>query len=479
MGAQEERQRLELRSISIAALLLLCLGGCSVGRPYQRPDISAADAWHTSAGTQPAAWPSIDWWRTFNSSQLDALIAQAERANFDLAAAVDRMRQADAQTRIAGAALLPSIALGAGVSRDRQSSRTASARESSTTETLQQASINASYEVDFWGKNQAALASAKSTALGSRYDRDTLELSITSSVAATYFQIFALRDRLTVAQNNIASAESVLKILQARLTAGIATALDVAQQETTIATLNAAIPPLEIQLRQNIDALAILLGELPERVDITTGSLAELSLPTITPGIPSELLARRPDVAAAEAQLVAANADVAAARAAFFPSVQLTAQGGIESAALTSLFGPSSTIFTLAASLTQPIFEGGRLRGQYHLSQARYDELAEVYRKAVISAFSDVEDSLIATRQTAEQEQRQQAAVTAARRAYDIATAQLRAGTVDLLAVLTAQSALFNAEDALVQVRLSRLQATVGLFKALGGGWHKPEEIPS
>lgn len=432
-----------------------------------------------SDSAQPSTWPSVDWWHTFDSKQLDELIEQAQRANFDLAAAVARIRQADAQTRIAGAALLPSVALGTDVSRDRQPARTSSIHSSNTTSTLQEASISASYEVDFWGKNQAAVKSARSTALASRYDRDTLELSIDSSVATTYFQILALRDRLDTTKNNIASAENILKILLARLNAGIATALDVAQQETTIATLSATLPALEVQLRQNIDALAILLGELPESFDVTTGTLANVALPPITPGIPSELLTRRPDVASAESQLVAANADVATARAAFFPSVQLTAQGGIESAALSSLFGSGSAIFTLAAGLTQPLFEGGRIKGQYENSQARYDELTQVYKKAVVSAFSDVEDALVATRQTAEQEQRQQEAVTAARRAYDISSAELRAGTVDLLTVLTAQNALFNAEDALVQVRLARLQATVGLIKALGGGWQQTQETSS
>jgi multidrug efflux system outer membrane protein len=466
----------------LAVLLLtgmVAVGGCSTARPYQRPDVLTADAWRMSDSAQASTWPAVDWWHTFESSQLDELITQAQRANFDLAAAVARIRQADAQTRIAGAALLPSVALGTDVSRDRQPARTSSIRGSNTTSTLQEASISASYELDFWGKNQAGVDAARSTALASRYDRDTLELSIDSSIATTYFQILALRDRLDTTKNNIASAESILKILRARLTAGIATALDVAQQETTIATLSATLPALEVQLRQNIDALAILLGELPESFDVTTGTLANVTLPAITPGIPSELLARRPDVAAAESQLVAANADVAAARAAFFPSVQLTVQGGIESAALSSLFGSSSAIFTLAAGLTQPLFEGGRLKGQYQNSQARYDELTQVYKKAVVSAFSDVEDALVATRQTAEQEQRQQDAVTAARHAYDISSAELRAGTVDLLTVLTAQNALFNAEDALVQVRLARLQATVGLIKALGGGWQQTQEISS
>jgi NodT family efflux transporter outer membrane factor (OMF) lipoprotein len=250
--------------------------------------------------------------------------------------------------------------------------------------------------------------------------------------------------------------------------------LDVAQQETAVATLSATVPPLQTELQKNLDALAILVGQLPERFDVSPGTLGDLSMPLVTPGIASELVSRRPDVAEAEAGLVAANADIAAARAAFFPSVQLTVEGGFESAALASSLGPASALFTLAAGVTQPIFAGGRLRGQYRVSQARYDELVQMYRKSVVSAFADVEDALMATRQTGEQEARQAQAAAAARRAHDISVAQLRAGTADQLAVLTAQTALFNAEDALVQVKLARLQATVGLFQALGGGWQTP-----
>jgi outer membrane protein, multidrug efflux system len=452
------------------------LAACSTNPPYQRPAVATADAWRESDSQQPAAWPATDWWTAYGSPQLDALIAQALRENFDLGAAMARMQQADAQVRIAGAALLPSVALGGEVSRERQPP-TRSRSTTSETSTLQQVSLNASYELDFWGKNRAAVTGARATALASRYDRDTVELSITSAVATTYFQILALHDRLVVANGNLTDAQNILTILRARLAAGIATALDVAQQETSVATLNATIPPLETQLQQNIDTLAILVGQLPERFNVGPGTLADLSIPAVASGMPSELVSRRPDVAEAEAQLVAANADIAAARAAFFPSFQLTAEGGFESAALTSSLGPASALFTLAAGVTQPIFEGGRLRGQYHLSQARYAELVQMYRKSVVSAFADVEDALSATRQTTEQEARQHQASAAARRAHDISVAQLRAGTADQLVVLTAQTALFNAEDALVQVKLARLQATVDLFQALGGGWQTPKDV--
>jgi NodT family efflux transporter outer membrane factor (OMF) lipoprotein len=231
------------------------------------------------------------------------------------------------------------------------------------------------------------------------------------------------------------------------------------------------IPPLEQQLRQYVNALAILIGKVPEQVEVAPSTLTALTVPAVAPGLPSELLIRRPDVQEAEAQLVAANANVKAARAAFFPSITLTAEGGFESTMLHTLFNPASALYSVGASITQPIFTGGRLEGTLEQQKARYDELVHDYRKAVISAFSDVENALIAMRKTEEQLRLEEIAVTTARGSYEISVAQLRAGIVDLLTVLNTQSALFQAETTLAQVRLTRTQAIVQLFQALGGGW--------
>jgi multidrug efflux system outer membrane protein len=418
------------------------------------------------------AWPSADWWRGFGSDPLDRYIAQAESANDDLAAAIARVREADAQARIAGAPLLPSIEGTGSVTHQRA----ATPRGKLATDTVYAPGIAASYEIDFWGKNRAALAAAEATATASRYDRATVELSILTGVATTYFTAIETRDRLVVAEDNLASAEEILRGLRLQEKVGTATALDVAQQETTVATLNAVIPPFREQLRQTIDALAILLGENPEALDITSGTLGDFAFPAVAPGLPSELLVRRPDVAAAEAQLQSAHADITVARAAFFPSIQLTGSAGFASTALASAVNPANGIFSLAAGLTQPIFEGGALEGQLELSKATYDELLADYRKAVISAFGNVEDALVAIQQTADQALRQEAATAAARRAYEIAQAQLHAGTINILTVLNTEAALFVAEDALVQARFARLQALVSLFSALGGGWEQSEE---
>jgi NodT family efflux transporter outer membrane factor (OMF) lipoprotein len=417
-----------------------------------------------------AAWPSADWWQGFGSLQLNGLIEDAQRANDDIAAAIARVREADAQARIAGAPLLPSVSAGGAATRESLLNLTSAG---TTTTNEFSALLNASYELDFWGKNRAALDAARLAAAASRYDRVTIELTVMTSVASTFFQAVEAHDRLSVARDNLASAQSTLKGLQLEKTVGVITALDVAQQETTVAVLNAAIPPLQQQLLQSIDALAILVGKPPEEVNITTGTLAELSEPKVIPGLPSELLARRPDIAEAEAQLMAANANIAVARASFFPSINLTANGGYVSTALSSLFNPASRVFTLTGGLSQPIFEGGALSGQYSYSKARYAELLANYHKAVISAFGNVEDALVTLQQTALQRERQEEAVAKARHAYEMTQVQFHAGTINILTVLSTETALFAAEDTLVQVKYSHLAALIALFNALGGGWQK------
>ena len=382
----------------------------------------------------------------------------------------DRVREADAQARIAGAPLLPEVSGTAAATRERELNL---GTPGTTTANVFSPLLNATYELDFWGKNRAALNAARLAAAASRYDRVTIELTVMTSVASTYFQAVEANDRLTVARDNRASAEEILKGLRLELSVGTITALDVAEQETTVAVLDAAIPPLQQQLLQSIDALAILVGKPPEELNVTTGTLEALAEPEVIPGLPSELLARRPDIAEAEAQLMSANANIAVARANFFPSIELTASGGYASTALSSLFNPGSRVFTLTGGLTQPLFEGGALTGQYAYSKARYAELLADYHKTVISAFSNVEDALVMLQQTALQHQRQQDAVAKARRAFEITQQQFHVGTINILTVLNTETALFTAEDALVQVKYAHLAALISLFNALGGGWQK------
>jgi multidrug efflux system outer membrane protein len=453
---------------------LAALAACSVGPTYKRPDIPSPAQWRDTFNDEASAvWPNADWWHGFGSEKLDELIAQAQRSNDDLAIAIARVQEADAQARIAGAALLPSLDFSAGATRQHAPvSGIASGSGTATFNTFVPEFI-ASYELDFWGKNRALRAAARATAVASRYDKEVVALTIISSVATTYFEALEFRDRLDVARQNLANGQKVLHGLQLEQTAGIATGLDVAQQETIVALLDAAIPPLQQQFRQAVNALAVLIGVTPESIDIDRGTLTTLTSPQVVEGLPSQLLSRRPDVAESEQQLISANADITVARAALFPKIELTASGGYESKALTSLINPASGLWALSAGLTQPIFHGGALRGQVVFSNARYAELLSAYHKAVISAFSNVENALVAAQQTKEQQLRQQKAVDLARRAFQYAQTQMSAGTINILTVLNTENALFSAQDQLVQAQFLHLQSLVGLFTALGGGWQQ------
>jgi outer membrane protein, multidrug efflux system len=468
--------------LALFACICAWLTACSVGPAYKRPDIAPPARWHETAGegtgasdTSASIWPAADWWHGFGSAKLDELIAEAERSNDDLAGAIARVQEADAQARIAGAALLPSLDLGATATRQRAQVTGGPLVTGEGPRVFNDFNpeLSASYELDFWGKNRATRDAARATAVASRYDQQTVALTVISSVATTYFQALELRDRIEVAQQNLQNGEKILRGFKAEQLAGTATGLDVAQQETTVAVLNAALPPLLQQFRQTVYALAVLIGKTPESVDVEMGTLTNLSSPPVVEGLPSQLLSRRPDVAEAEQQLISANADITVARAALFPDIQLTAAGGYESSALASLVSPINRVYSIGAGLTQPIFHGGALRAQVAFSKARYTELLTTYHKTVLTAFSNVEGALVATQQTAEQQKRQQEAVTTARRAFDYAQLQMSAGTVNILTVLNTENALFSAQDQLVQVNFLHLQALVDLFTALGGGWQQ------
>ena len=421
------------------------------------------------------ATPRLEWWRGFHSPELSRLIDDARVDNLDIAAAVARIREADAQSRIAGAALLPTLDGGADASRSRNAGLTTGhvGRGSN----LYSLSLNASFELDFWGKNRAALQAAQDSGLASRYDRETVEITAIASAATTYFDLLGAQDRLRIARENVSNASRFLTIIQQRLNAGTATALDLAEQQSLLAQQRAAIPPLEQEIQQDRATLAVLVGHAPASVTVSGGSMDRISTPRVTPGLPAELLNQRPDIRFAEATLAAANANVVNARAQFFPSIQLTGQGGLESTALKNLFNPAATFYSVAASLTQPIFEGGKLKGQFEQTKGAEAESLANYRKAVVSAFSDVEIALVAMKQLSRQEALQRDVVKSARTAYELTEQQLREGTVDLTTVLTNQNTLFTAQNSLVLVRVSRFQAIVSLYKALGGGWDPTRDI--
>ena len=467
----------------------LPLGGCLLtgGKPEPGLDIPATySAGPRNPAAAEAAVPPLDWWRAFRSRELTALIEEASAVNLDIAVAVAQIVQADAQARIVGAALLPTVDLNGNAVRNQLSKTTGSSSvvnvspSGASVAIIQnnlQAVLSASYEIDFWGKNRAALRAAEESAVASRYNREVVGLTTVASVANAYFLVLAAQDRLRIARQNVASADRILNLIRQQFSAGTASDLNVAQQESLVDTQRATIPPLEQALQQNKAVLALLLARPYERVTIRGGGMGTLAIPRVTPGLPSELIAQRPDIRLAEAQLASANANVENARAQFLPSIKLTGDAGYESAFLKLLLRPESVIYTVAASLTQPIFHGGALLGNLDLQKGVQDQLLQNYRKAVISGFTDVDKALIAVRETALAEQLQRKVVASSRRAFELSDQQLRAGTVNLIALLQVQQTLFQAEDALAQARLARLQAIVSLYQALGGGWlPKPVE---
>jgi outer membrane protein, multidrug efflux system len=452
------------------------LSGCIIGTERPELNLEVPVNYRSAPGNNvDAAVPALDWWRGFRSGELSSLMDAAQIYNFDIAVAIAQIVQADAQVGVSGAPLLPSVTGNASAEADHQSALGGSTNGfgggGSSTIGIYNTSLTASYMLDFWGKNRAALYAAEESATASRYNREVVMLTTIVTVANTYFQVLAAQDELRVTRQNLAAAERILNLIKKQFAGGTASQLDVSQQEALVATQRAAIPPLEVTLGQNIAALALLVGRAAPNFTVHGGSLSQLAVPRVTPGMPSELLYQRPDVRQAEAQLASSNSSVESARAAFFPQIQLTGTTGWQSTALASLFTPGAWFYTATASLTQPIFDGFLLESQ--LKQAKGVQLQnlQAYRKAVLSAFADVEKALIALQKLTLAERLQQQVVAASREAFDIAEKQLAGGTVNLITVLQAEQTLFTAENNLVLVRLSKFQAAASLFQALGGGW--------
>ena len=442
----------------------LSIAACQV-QPVNDPvAVDVPANWDQPADT--SAWPEPDWWQNFGSSELDLLMTEAQNNNLDLAAAAARILQAEAQAKLAGVALLPTLDLGAGASRNGVFGGNSNVAASNRFDI----NLGASYEIDFWGKNRANLTAAQESLTASRYDRETIALTLTSSVAITYLQVLSLRQRIAIAHLNLENAERVLKLVEARVKYGAVSPLDLAQQRAVVARQQAAIPPLEQQERDTRSALALLLGKPPQGFAVTATSLDEIALPQVVAGLPSELLIRRPDIQTAEAQLRAANADIAAARAAYFPSIGLTGSAGFASSLLSGLFD-GGLIYNLAVSVAQPIFDAGQREAQEELAVARRDELVQSYRSTIINAFADVDTSLETIRSTTERQNHQLEQIKQTEIALRLAERRYKEGAENLLTVLTAQRSLYDTQDELQQIRFSHLQAVVSLYRALGGGW--------
>ncbi len=453
-------------AVSLAALL----AGCSMTPDYQRPSVDVPTAWTTQAGQADVDEAgSAAWWDRFGDPELSGLMRAALAGNYDIAASIERIEQARGAVRVAGASLLPSLDGSAGVSRRTENPDNGPGSSSNS----YSAALAASYEIDLWGKNRARRDAARAGFQGTVFDHQALELVVQSDVAGTYVGLMALRQRLALARDNLKAARDLLDLVEFRYREGAIGGLDVTQQRGAVASFEAQIPSLEQQVKASEHALAILAGRTPQHFALKGTPLEALNLPVIQVEQPSGLLLRRPDLRRAEQSLLAANADIGAARAAFFPTISLSANGGLSGSISPDA---TSTFISLASGLAAPIFRGGELTGNLQQAKARQRELVAVYRQGVITAFGEVEDALVAVEKTETRYGRLAEAAVQARETYRIAQLRYREGADDFLTVLDAQRSLFSAEDTLVDAQAARYEAAIALFKAMAGGWSTRDE---
>jgi len=462
------KPRLSFLTLSVAAALVL--QGCAVTAPPASRDVVALPAsWDNAPASGDAAALTSAWWAGFGSAPLQRLIDEAQASSPDLRIALERMRQADIALQQAGVSRLPSVSgsLGSSSGRSDAAGTPSTARESTS------AGLSVSYEIDLWGRIAAGVRAGEAGLQASEFDWKTARLTLLANVANNYFLWLGSGERLRIARENLAVAERVLGIVEARQRNGVATALEVSQQRTTVLTQRTALIPLELQQRQAASALAVLLGRVPQGFVPEGSEFAQLRVPTLAPGLPSTLLTRRPDLAAAEARLSAADANVEAARAALLPSVSLSASGSLGTSALLSLADPTRSV-SIGLSLVQSIFDGGRQRLQVQSTESQRVVLIENYGQAIRTALKEVDDGLGNLARSEQQESLQREVIAQAQRSLQLAELRYREGSGDLLSVLDAQRTLFSAQDSLASQRLSRLSAALDLYKALGGDWQGP-----
>jgi NodT family efflux transporter outer membrane factor (OMF) lipoprotein len=387
-------------------------------------------------------------------------------ANNDLAAAISRIEQSRAAAGGVAANRYPSVGVSASATETRGRRDAGDADSNSS-----QAAVDVSYELDLWGGKASEREAADARVSFSVFDRDAVALILQAEVATNYFQMLALKDRLAIARKNLDAARNVLRLTETRYAKGANTGLEVAQQRTAVLNIEAQIPQLEQDLLVTRTALAVLLAQTPQSFSITGESLNGLRAPAVSAYQPPELLERRPDIKRAEAQLIAANADIGAARAALYPRLTL----GASSVAGGLLTSGSSVITSLIASLSQTVFDGGKLQSQVQQSEAQRKELIAQYLQTVLTGLKEAQDGFGSVVSSESRQRLLYQAAVEAQEAYRIANVRYTAGSQDLLTLLDSQRTQLQAEDSRVQAELSRLTATVGLYKALGGGWHSGE----
>jgi multidrug efflux system outer membrane protein len=465
--------------LPLAAVTLLT--GCLAGPDYKRPvATSIPDAFAGATNGWKIAEPQAqlskgNWWEIFGEPELNELEVQSSAANQQFKAAVERFAEARATMDATRSGLFPFLSVSGSYTRQRTSANapggtTGRAVGHSSTFDSFTVPLDLTYEVDLWGRVRRSVESARAQAQATADDLEAIKLAIHAEVALDYFTLRSLDSQLAVLRSNVQVFSKSLELTVNRRVGGVATDLDVAQAQTVLETTQAQLPAVALQRARFEHALAVLVGQPASTFRVPERALA-MAPPFIPSGVPSELLERRPDISAAERRMAAANAEIGVAKAAFFPSLKLHGLAGLESISAGTLFNASSRFWAIGPSLDLPIFEGGRLRANLRLAKATYEEVIANYRQSVLSAFSEVEDSLSAQNLLASQYERQSSALVAARKQLEIADNRYRNGLVTYLEVATAQNTVLNVEFATVQLRGQQLVAAVTLVKALGGRW--------
>lgn len=447
----------------------MLLAGCMLGPNYKQPELDLPTG---EAADHFSIFTNAKWWAVFDDPVLNQLETDALAYNKDLQAAAARVDQARAAVGIATADQLPSITAAA------ESGRAGNNNGSGQTQST--AGVSASFELDLWGKYRRLSEAARARLLASESARDTVRLTLTADVANNYFTLLMLDEQLLIAQRTLKARQENVRIYESRYKNGYSTEVDLKRVEANMASVQAQERQLQLKITQTETALSVLVGKSPREIvqnNVPRGkNITEITLiPNVPENLPSDLLARRPDVRSAEGQLIAANANIGAARASYFPSIPLTASAGYASGALDSLFMGPSGVWALGGQVLAPIFEGGKIRAQNKKAEAEYAEMLASYEKTVQGAFKEAYDALAANRLNREIYESYKQQTAAMQRSYDLTKKQEDAGLIGVTDLLDVEENLLSAEMNLASARNDELAAVVNLSKALGGGWNVEE----
>ena len=477
----------EPRASLIAAVIAgaaTLVAACTLGPNYARPGVEAPAAYKEAQGWKTAqpreTEPRGPWWTVFNDPQLDALLVQVDVSNQTIKAAEARVREARALTQQAQAAFFPIVTANASATRSGGRGSAGQSVDNSQgggPRNNFNVALDVNWEIDLWGRVRRTVEAGEATAQASVADLEAAKLSAQAQLAQDYFLLRAQDAQIRLLNDTVDAYQKSLKLTQNQYAVGVAARADVAQAETQLKSTQAQALDAGVQRAQLEHAIAVLLGKAPADFSIAPEAVAT-TFPPIPPGLPSELLERRPDIAAAERRTAAANAQVGVAEAAFFPSLTLSATGGFQSSVLSQLFSLPSRYWSLGPALAQTLFDAGLRRAQTAQAMATYDENVANYRQTVLAGFQEVEDNLAALRILEQEAFVQDEAVKSARESLTITLNQYRAGTANYLAVVVAQATALSNERAALAILGRRLTASVTLIKALGGGWDAAQLPP-